>query len=186
MENRPTTLGKRNTLKNAFLLPVLQRFRPSCPGPPVGPRTCEKQTGFADFQEVKRWATFRHCLPLHPLAFTSARDWIGERRNDGKRREKVQGIRSRCDSSLRRFAVKRKEKGCGVLTREINVPVRCRFCHAVEVLTGEDEAFRQFQSGEGRIQDLFPDMTPAQREILKSGTCSRCWDEMIRGASKEE
>lgn len=34
-----------------------------------------------------------------------------------------------------------------------------------------------------RIQEAFPEMPPAERELLISGTCGECWAEMFKDMS---
>lgn len=36
-----------------------------------------------------------------------------------------------------------------------------------------------FEAGYGLLQDIFPDLTPAQREFLKSGTTEEEWNNSL-------
>lgn len=47
------------------------------------------------------------------------------------------------------------------------------------------EKFYRWKNGEC-IQDVFPEMTKEQREILISGTCPECWYELFDRCAKED
>jgi hypothetical protein len=60
----------------------------------------------------------------------------------------------------------------------VNVPVKCSCCGKEVVLPLTASGIRKRAAG-GMIQDCFPDLPRDLREMLVSGTCPECWDEMF-------
>jgi hypothetical protein len=58
------------------------------------------------------------------------------------------------------------------------VAVPCRRCHTVHDLTVNVEKFVSWQAGE-LIQDALPELSLDERELLISGTCGACFDELF-------
>lgn len=61
----------------------------------------------------------------------------------------------------------------------------CPFCmeeHVVSLTDDQFKRYRMWKDGGGRIQDLLSDLTPDDRESLKTGICERCWKRMEAGA----
>lgn len=57
----------------------------------------------------------------------------------------------------------------------------CPICMGEHAVTLTDEQFERYlawKNGEGRVQDMLPDLTPGERETLKTGVCERCWGMM--------
>lgn len=50
--------------------------------------------------------------------------------------------------------------------------------HSME-LDITEEQLRQFESGQGLIQDIFPNLGPDEREFLKTGITSAEWEELF-------
>jgi hypothetical protein len=63
------------------------------------------------------------------------------------------------------------------------VAVPCRLCNEVADLTVNIEGFVAWQGGK-LIQDALPELSADQRELLISGTCDKCWNEMF-GSDEE-
>ena len=63
------------------------------------------------------------------------------------------------------------------------VAVPCRLCQEVTDLTVNVEGFVNWQAGE-LIQKALPELSADQRELLISGTCDKCWNEMF-GSDEE-
>lgn len=65
---------------------------------------------------------------------------------------------------------------------ECRVCVKCPACgedHSVAMRLDEWHAgLRAWENGV-HIQDAFPRLSPEDREILVSGTCPACWDEIF-------
>ena len=56
--------------------------------------------------------------------------------------------------------------------------VSCRMCGEEHILTVTEEQFHNWQRGM-KVQDAFPNMPAADRELLISRTCSKCWDKLF-------
>lgn len=75
-----------------------------------------------------------------------------------------------------------------VLTPKILLPVRsiCPMCgesHVMELTEQEYTGFQLYQTSTQTIQELLPELLPAEREFLKSGYCPKC-QEMLFGNGK--
>ena len=64
------------------------------------------------------------------------------------------------------------------------VAVPCRLCNEVTDLTVNVEGFVTWQGGE-LIQKALPELDEDQRELLISGTCPTCWNEMFPSDEEE-
>ena len=59
------------------------------------------------------------------------------------------------------------------------VVVPCHSCHVPqEILNVPVQGLADWQGGE-LIQNALPELNADQRELLISGTCPTCWDEMF-------
>jgi hypothetical protein len=56
---------------------------------------------------------------------------------------------------------------------------QCVACHTVKEFQVTDSQLAAYQSGKGYIQNIFPAMAPADREMLLSHLCEKCFDEMF-------
>ena len=65
------------------------------------------------------------------------------------------------------------------------VAVPCRCCNEVTKLKVDFEQFTKWQQGE-LIQNALPELNADQRELLISGTCPTCWDEMCPSDEEQE
>lgn len=61
----------------------------------------------------------------------------------------------------------------------IELHITCRLCGKVYIVTVEKEDYEKYKSGEGYIQDIFPYLSAADRELLISRTCDECWHEIF-------
>ena len=69
--------------------------------------------------------------------------------------------------------------------KEVSVVTSCPFCgHAHEVEVNEAD-YWDWQDGV-LAQDAFPYLSADEREMLISGICPKCWDEMFGGGEDEE
>lgn len=64
---------------------------------------------------------------------------------------------------------------------KILVETTCPFCGKVVSMTLDEHVWhnglRAYQSGE-LIQNAWPTLTPDERELIQTGICPKCWDEM--------
>lgn len=71
--------------------------------------------------------------------------------------------------------------------RTATMVVRCRMCNTdYELKVREEDAHEYFNHSRRHIQDIFPYLSPAERELLISQTCSECWDKMFGTDEDEE
>ena len=62
---------------------------------------------------------------------------------------------------------------------KVTASVACRLCGRVHRMVFDESRFDRVLSGE-HVQDVFPDMSPADRELFFiSGTCGSCWDDIF-------
>jgi hypothetical protein len=67
-----------------------------------------------------------------------------------------------------------------------NLIPRCLHCgKGSRVLLDGTEYYNYFMRG-AKIQDAFPTLTAAQREVLMTGTHPACWDEMTRDPEDQD
>ena len=70
--------------------------------------------------------------------------------------------------------------------RNYELKVSCRRCKKTHTLKVRVEDYMTFDSpNRPHIQDIFPYLSPAERELLISGICPICWDEMFGGEDDE-
>lgn len=62
----------------------------------------------------------------------------------------------------------------------VNIKVTCHICGKSYLITVERSDYELYASGKGHIQDIFPYLSPSDRELLISQTCRECWDEMFK------
>lgn len=43
----------------------------------------------------------------------------------------------------------------------------------------DSRSWNRYESGNGLVQDLFPDLSDEERELLRTGICQKCWDEIL-------
>jgi hypothetical protein len=64
------------------------------------------------------------------------------------------------------------------------VPVPCRSCEEVTDLSVNVEGFIAWRGGE-LIQNALPELDADQRELLISGICPKCWEQMFPSDEEE-
>lgn len=63
---------------------------------------------------------------------------------------------------------------------KITLEVECRMCHSIHgIEVNLEDYFEYVSSGRRHIQDIFPYITPAERELLISNTCEDCWNKLF-------
>ena len=73
---------------------------------------------------------------------------------------------------------------------EETYPVTCTCQHCgktyeFELTLGEaDKYYEYLYLGKYLIQDVFPNRTPSERELLRGGMCGECWNKMFGGLEK--
>lgn len=61
----------------------------------------------------------------------------------------------------------------------------CPFCGHVSKIWVDDEIFKRMEDGE-RSQDILPELPASEREILISGICINCQEEVFTDPDEEE
>ena len=59
------------------------------------------------------------------------------------------------------------------------VAVPCKKCNGMNEIEVDFEKFIAWRSGKMLIQEALPELDADQRELLISGICPKCWDEMF-------
>lgn len=68
----------------------------------------------------------------------------------------------------------------------MEVDIKCRLCgnlHKVEVAEND---FLAHLKGEKKVQEIFPYLSAEDRELLISGICPKCWNDIIPKEEEEE
>ena len=77
----------------------------------------------------------------------------------------------------------------GTVTKNDNGTVKfithCTWCDKPSALDQLDpEALRAYLAREAAVQELFPQMSASEREVLISGTHGECWEAMFGGGGE--
>lgn len=59
---------------------------------------------------------------------------------------------------------------------KLEIKVKCNLCGSVYVVFVDSGRYNKWIEGEGFIQDIMPELTPEERELLISQTCDSCFD----------
>lgn len=66
------------------------------------------------------------------------------------------------------------------------IHIKCRHCERMYVLKVNKEDFEKFESpNRPHIQEVFPYLSPEERELLISRTCGKCWNDIFGGDDDE-
>jgi bacterioferritin-associated ferredoxin len=71
------------------------------------------------------------------------------------------------------------------------VGAKCGMCGAKAAVTIDDTAWNKFQLREGLVQNLFPDLSLQEREVVMGARngfgyyCASCWDKMFAEIDEE-
>lgn len=69
---------------------------------------------------------------------------------------------------------------------KITVYVRCGICdEEIPLHVYEKDAEEYMSSNRRHVQDIFPYLSAAERELLLSRICPKCWDMMFGGDDEE-
>ena len=67
----------------------------------------------------------------------------------------------------------------------IDYEVKCPFCGAVTKLKVHPVSLEAYKNG-ALAQDAFANMTPAEREVLISGLCMKCQEDIFKEPEDED
>lgn len=65
--------------------------------------------------------------------------------------------------------------------RNLDIQIRCVNCGKTHTVFVNNEDWEEYYNSEHRryIQDIFPYLTPAERELLLSNVCPECWEDIF-------
>lgn len=66
------------------------------------------------------------------------------------------------------------------------VEVHCRICGSKHILTMNEFQWDEYLSGVGYAQDIFPNWTHEERELLITQICGPCFDKMFPEEDEDE
>ena len=66
------------------------------------------------------------------------------------------------------------------------IDVPCKYCGVVYQIIADREDIVKWLAGEGYIQDILDYLSPAERELLITGTCDNCWNQMFPKVDNDE
>ncbi len=66
------------------------------------------------------------------------------------------------------------------------IPVTCSYCNELHKVYCKEEDYNNWKDGAGFIQDIMDYVPPAVRELLISGTCGKCFDEMFESSLEND
>lgn len=73
------------------------------------------------------------------------------------------------------------------MTVEVKITQQCKCCKGVKSIIISMEDYITWLQGKKNIQDIFPEMSPDDREFFFiSGICPDCWDKIFVEPSSEE
>lgn len=64
--------------------------------------------------------------------------------------------------------------------------IRCKHCGIVYQIIANEDDMLKWVSGSGYIQDVMDYLSPAERELLISGTCDNCWNILFPEVDNDE
>ena len=60
-----------------------------------------------------------------------------------------------------------------------SIEIVCKYCRFAYTILANRDDINEWLSGSGYIQDILGYLSPAERELLISGTCDYCWKSMF-------
>lgn len=64
--------------------------------------------------------------------------------------------------------------------RIIQYKAKCPICNKVNVIEINVHNLMLYKSGLGKVQDLFPDLSENERELILTGVCDTCWNALFK------
>lgn len=66
----------------------------------------------------------------------------------------------------------------------IEIVVVCRICYTRHNIKADAKKYHAWNSGEGFIQDILPELSAADRELLISATCNDCFEKLFSSSDQ--
>lgn len=67
---------------------------------------------------------------------------------------------------------------------KLNIGYTCSECHETTKLSLDREKYEEWTHG-ALIQNVFPNLTEDQRELMISGICGKCFDSLFYGEDEQ-
>ena len=70
----------------------------------------------------------------------------------------------------------------------MNIKTKCPCCgkaHIVQLTDDQSRRYKDYVDGKGHIQDLLPDLSADDREMLISGVCPSCFEALAEDEEDE-
>lgn len=61
----------------------------------------------------------------------------------------------------------------------VTISVQCPMCGRENNVKMTLDQFNRWRNNDEYVQDIFPEKSSSEREVLVSGICSNCWDKMF-------
>jgi hypothetical protein len=62
----------------------------------------------------------------------------------------------------------------------MDLAIQCNYCKQVYLIEAiNPNKYQSWHNGEAFIQDVLPELSAADRELLISRTCDNCWNKMF-------
>lgn len=68
---------------------------------------------------------------------------------------------------------------------QLKLYIECVLCHKKYLVQVDSDAYYKWKNGEGFIQDLMPELSASDRELLISNTCDDCFDMLFNSGDYE-
>ena len=60
------------------------------------------------------------------------------------------------------------------------VQIRCKKCLEIKEVKVQEADYEKFMRGEGLIQNIFPYLSPGERELFQTQICDTCFKAMFK------
>lgn len=68
----------------------------------------------------------------------------------------------------------------------ITLKIKCNICNAEYYIRVKKKDYELYKNSDMHIQDIFPYLTPDERELIISHVCGECFDELFNDIEDEE
>lgn len=66
----------------------------------------------------------------------------------------------------------------------LKLEIKCVFCKLPNIVECDEAGFDRYKNGEP-IQTALPELSADERELIHSGICPKCWDNMFPDHGEE-
>jgi len=72
------------------------------------------------------------------------------------------------------------------MSETVEIIVVCRICYTRHNIKADAKKYHSWNNGEGYIQDILPELSAGDRELLISATCDDCFSKMFPYSESSE